>query len=59
MKFKLIRTSGNSINMPEEASNEIEIEINTIEQLMSLASKYDRELIISKDTIEIYDDYRE
>lgn len=68
MKFKIYRTSDMYPEVPpcQEAvlkkkgqwSNGYEIEINTLEELMGLISKYGS-VVLSSETLEIYDDYRE
>lgn len=72
MKFKIRRTSymwGNNCPQPcakacfegldEWGRSLWSIEINTIEDLQNLIEEVGDEIIVSKDQLEIYDDYRE
>lgn len=72
MKFRIFRTSHYTMQRNEQPCEEAYIDghfdsgeaiwcinINTLEELISLAREYKRPFIIDENTIEIYDDYRE
>jgi hypothetical protein len=64
MEFFICRTSGSCFNKKKPTENAYKkgehwyIKINSLEELIDL-TKIEGEIIISKDTLEIYDDYRE
>lgn len=59
MRYHIERTS-NSQNKPcKNAEASWTIEIDTLEELHALIEEVGCEVIVGKDTIEIYDSYRE
>ena len=59
MRYCIERTSDSRNKPCEKAEATWTIEINTLEDLHALIDEVGCEVIVGKDTIEIYDSYRE